>query len=125
MIIIKVICNQFHVLYDAAAHYRKTPWRIPSYKDMEELIKRCKWEWTSLNKVDGYVVTGPNGNSIFLPAYGLKFNTFSSGVKSGLYWLSTNIHAERSMATNLIFNENGVVFGKQHKYCGLNIRPVV
>lgn len=113
------------ILYDAADHYRKTPWRIPSYKDMEELVHKCKWEWTSINNVNGHVVTGPNGNSIFLPAYGLKFNTYHSGEKNGLYWLSTNIYGERTMACNLIINENGVAIGKQHKYSGLNIRPVV
>ena len=112
-------------VYDAVDHYRKAPWKMPNCKQMEELINKCTWEWASVNKVNGYVVTGPNGNSIFLPAYGLRFNTWFSGKKSGMYWSSNRMKGEKSMAYNLCFNMDRIAIDKQHKYCGLNIRPVV
>ena len=40
-------------------------WRMPTIDEQRELLNECSWEWTEL---DGYTVTGPNGNSIFLPA---------------------------------------------------------
>lgn len=44
-------------------------WRMPTIEEMEELVYNCYWEWTEINSsVYGYKVTGPNGNSIFLPA---------------------------------------------------------
>ncbi len=39
---------------------------LPTKAQWEELIDNCKWEWTK----NGATVTGPNGNSIFLPADG-------------------------------------------------------
>lgn len=39
---------------------------LPSYEQLKELKTKCQWKWTD----GGYVVTGPNGNSIFLPAEG-------------------------------------------------------
>ena len=35
---------------------------------MNELVNNCKWEWSQINGINGYKVTGTNGNSIFLPA---------------------------------------------------------
>ncbi len=45
-------------------------WRTPSYKELDELLRRCSWELVTWDGVDGYKVTGPNGNSIFLPLGG-------------------------------------------------------
>lgn len=47
--------------------------RTPSKLQVEELITYCTWRWTERNgvdgrKVDGTLFTGPNGNTIFLPA---------------------------------------------------------
>ena len=41
---------------------------LPTKAQWEELIDNCKWEWTK--NPYGANVTGPNGNSIFLPADG-------------------------------------------------------
>ena len=47
-------------------------WRMPTKAEQDELRNNCTWTWTTLNGVDGYRVTGPNGNSIFLPAAGFR-----------------------------------------------------
>ncbi len=54
--------------YDAATQYWGDGWRMPTKAEMEELINNCTWEKQS----NGYKVTGPNGNSIMLPAYGME-----------------------------------------------------
>ena len=65
-------------------------WRIPTIDEQNELIKECTWEWTSYNDVKGYNVTGPNGNSIFLPATGYCYDSIVMNKDSyGYYWLNS------------------------------------
>lgn len=66
-------------------------WRIPVKADLQELVDKCLWEWTKQNDVDGYKITGPNGNSIFLPAAGQVDECSGERiyVGSGFYWSST------------------------------------
>ena len=56
---------------DAATANWGSTWRMPTSSEIDELISDCTWTWTTLNDVNGYEVTGTNGNSIFLPAAGL------------------------------------------------------
>ena len=65
-------------------------WRLPTKEEFQELVDKCKWKWED-EGVKGYEVTGPNGNSIFLPAAGFYFDNFGNdtiGV-SGMYWSSS------------------------------------
>ncbi|MCR4921717.1 MAG: hypothetical protein K5945_08450 [Bacteroidaceae bacterium] len=45
-------------------------WRLPGIAEYEELLRTCQWEWTKVVNCQGYMVTGPNGNQLFLPAAG-------------------------------------------------------
>ena len=47
------------------------PWRIPSSNEFRELIDNCEWTLVSESLTKGYRITGRNGNSIYLPAYGM------------------------------------------------------
>ena len=75
-------------LEDDAAYVNMGPaWRMPSNSQQTELIQKCTWQWTTINGVNGRLVTGPNGNSIFLPAAGERF--YSSLLEVGSmseYW---------------------------------------
>lgn len=42
--------------------------RLPSAKEFEELCEYCQWTWQDRNA--GYLVTGPNGNSILIRSAG-------------------------------------------------------
>ena len=48
----------------------KGEWRLPTDKEILELRNNCSWEWTQQDGVNGFLITGPNGSSIFLPAGG-------------------------------------------------------
>lgn len=76
---------------DAAYVNWGTNWRVPSSRQWEELRDVCTWVWTSLNGINGYRVTGPNGNSIFLPAAGFIEGTELQGPvgTQGDYWSRT------------------------------------
>lgn len=51
--------------YDAATANWGGSWRIPTYEEVNEIMYMCTWEWTDLNGIKGYKVTGWNGNHIF------------------------------------------------------------
>ena len=65
-------------------------WRMPTNAEQNELRTKCKWDWTTQNGVNGYKVTGPNGNLIFLPAAGYmdEGTLYGAGLK-GYYWSSS------------------------------------
>ncbi len=68
-------------------------WRTPSKTEMNELVNKCTWTWTTENGVNGYRVTGTNGNTIFLPAGGFKMTMGGGAQTSGeqlYYWTSTS-----------------------------------
>jgi len=50
-------------LYDHAYKVLGDKWRMPTVDELKELVDKCEWHWVG----DGYVVTGPNKNSIKLP----------------------------------------------------------
>lgn len=54
--------------YDPARQMWGEEWRLPTKKDIVELQEKCSWVWLCYKGVDGFYITGPNGNSIFLPA---------------------------------------------------------
>lgn len=70
-------------------------WRLPTKEEIDELCNRCTWRKTTMRGVLGYIVTGPNGNSIFLPDAGIMEFEIGSTNKStffdniGYYWSST------------------------------------
>lgn len=75
------------VSYDVAATKWAGDWRMPTYEEISELMEKCTWEWTTHNGVNGRKVTGPNENSIFLPAAGARNGTnHSGGGTDGFYW---------------------------------------
>ncbi len=76
--------------HDAARANWGGTWRLPTKAELEELNNKCTWNWTTQNGVKGYKVTGPNGNSIFLPAAGYRYGSSldDAGVL-GYYWSST------------------------------------
>ncbi len=76
--------------YDAATVNWGSAWRMPTLDEIKELIDKCTWEWITYKNVRGCLVTGPNGNSIFLPAAGRCFGTNLFDVDSyGHYWSAT------------------------------------
>ena len=112
--------------YDAATANWGGDWRMPTYTEMTELNDKCTWEWTKQNGVKGYKVTGPNGNSIFLPAVGyFDRTTFSSGsCGNSCYWSSTPLSGALS-AFYLLFDCGRHSPNDVHnRSYGYSVRPV-
>lgn len=94
-------------------------WFMPTLEEGQELIDKCTWEWCELNGVTGYKVTGPNGNSIFLPAAGWKHSDFSDDVSVGIegnYWTITpsELYSPGMASYDLQFHDDGRIFMSPH-----------
>ncbi|MBQ8959170.1 MAG: hypothetical protein IJ057_11845 [Bacteroidales bacterium] len=64
--------------------------RTPTIEEWQELNSQCTSEWTTQNGVKGRVFTGPNGNSLFLPATGFRDGNGLVFVgDEGDYWSSS------------------------------------
>ena len=74
---------------DAAYVNWGSKWRMPSYDQLDELGTLCPWTWTTLNGVNGRLVTGPNGNTLFLPAAGYHYDGSLDYGSYGYYWTRT------------------------------------
>lgn len=86
----KSLNEGYYTWFEAASRFGN---RLPTIKQWKELKDKCKWSWTG----NGYIVTGFNGNSIFLPAEGSSViyngrNLVSENGDVGYYWSSTVDH---------------------------------
>jgi hypothetical protein len=77
--------------YDVAHVKWRGNWRMPTKVECEELLAYCIIKWTTLNGVNGSMfISKINGNSIFLPAAGHRWQESLSNARlGGLYWSST------------------------------------
>ncbi len=109
--------------FDAATHYN-TQWQLPTISQFVELVEKCLWTWENRNGVNGYLVTGSNGNTIFLPAAGWSnsLNPSYVGVY-GYYWTGERI--ADSYAKQLLFSKGEIKVGNGYLYYGRCIRPVM
>ncbi len=110
---------------DAATVNRGSAWRMPTLDEIKELYDNCTWTWITVNGVRGQLVTGPNGNSIFLPAAGCRDDSgLSYAGSDGYYWNSSLFSDRLSDAYHLYF-DSGVVYWNIHYRCfGQSVRPV-
>ena len=113
--------------YDAATANWGGSWRMPTYDELHELINNCTWTWTTQNGVKGYKVTGPNGNSIFLPAAGDRGGSSLYNAGSlGYCWSSTPHESNSDDAYSLCFDSGyHRMYNYSSRYDGLSVRPVL
>ncbi len=111
---------------DAAHENWGGSWRMPTDKECEELMSECSWTWTSENGVEGEKVTGPNGNSIFLPAAGFRLDTslYNAGFWGGSWSSSLDTDRLPQYAYLVFFHSGYVGSGGSDRYFGLSVRPV-
>ena len=119
--------SQLDAADDIAAVTLGGSWRIPTDAEMTELRTSCTWTWVAnynSTGVSGMQVTGPNGNSIFLPAAGgMSSSKLSDAGTLGNYWTSS-LSTSASKAMQIYFTEDGVTREGYNRYCGQSIRAV-
>ena len=94
---------------------------LPKGSAMVELIEESTCTWNDEKK--GLDITGPNGNTIFLPADGYRWGREAKDVKlEGDYW--TRMPLSQTYAHSLLFRSGGVypLDGSSRSY-GFSVRP--
>ena len=112
--------NQLELSDDAARTNWGGDWRMPTYEEQEELRKKCIWEWTTQNGVNGYLVKSKlNDNSIFLPAAGYRYaKSLREKGKLCFFWSSSLFYDNHAwyLTSKSMSNE--------YRYYGFCVRPV-
>lgn len=108
--------------YDAAAALWGGSWKMPTNADMEELMKHCTWEYTTLGRVTGCKVTSKiNGNYIFFPMVGAKDS------KNAAYWTCNLLNGDstgNADAYALSMTKEMIVVTTKARRADFPIRPV-
>lgn len=108
--------------YDVAHVKWGGDWRMPTFAEQQELIDNCTWELTTVNGVYGYKVTGSNGNSIFLPAAGCRYESEIDDVGNAGYYFSSTMSDELSVI--IYFDDGDKMLYSNYSFYGHSVRPV-
>ena len=110
--------NEAYVSFDKAVETFGD--KLPTKEDWKELFDNSSYSWNEERK--GYDVTGPNGNSIFLPAAGYRYGTSVYYVGgSGFYWSSSVLNVYR--AYNVLFSSGYLNHrNRRSRYDGFSVR---
>ena len=117
---------------DAAYVNWGSKWRTPTLEQFQELVEYCDWQWAKLKGVNGRLVTGPNGKSIFLPASGGYSEYNYHNGRFGYYWSRTRCSsdklaieaADQGHAYILFLDSGGEEVWYNTRYNGQSVRPV-
>ncbi|MCD7710390.1 MAG: DUF1566 domain-containing protein [Porphyromonadaceae bacterium] len=112
--------------YDVARTNWGDSWRMPTEGEIDELVNECQWEWTTMNDHNGIKVTGPNGNSIFLPAAGYyNGTTICNAWWDGDYWgASPYKNTSDYAAYSFGFSRTNFTMSRANRFVGYSVRPV-
>lgn len=112
---------------DAAAHKLKGEWRMPQAADFQELINRCTLKLTKQDGVSGALFTGPNGNSIFIPASG-EYDEYGHRNETCIYLWSSTLNGNYPIKTQALKVMNDEAFKPMltaiDRYNGIPVRGI-
>ena len=103
--------------------------RMPSRAEFQELYDKCDWSWKSDYEgtgVSGYLVTGPNNNTIFLPASGYRGNdSLINRGSFGFYW-SSSLYSSNTDSAYSLYSCSILISPSfdDYRYYGYPVRPV-
>lgn len=101
--------------------------RMPSRAEFQELYNKCDWTWKSnYNGTNGYLVKGPNNQTIFLPASGRRYDgDLDRHGSYGYYWSSSLDTSDTVYAYYLYFYSGRINPRDNYsRYNGRSVRPV-
>lgn len=95
---------------------------LPSKENWLELFENCSRKWDRKRK--GCKLTGPNGNSVFLPAEGSRYGSALYGAgRSGYYWSSSPNSSNVDNAYGVYFDSGRVNHqNRNYRYGGFCVR---
>ena len=111
---------------DAAAVLLGDKWRMPTAAEFKELLEKCSHEQTSLYGTVGWKITGPNGNSIFLPGTTgyWRQQELNYTEDTGNYWTCNLYSNPYAYSIQLATTNDSWFFYCNLRSSGIPIRPV-
>ncbi|MBO7616100.1 MAG: leucine-rich repeat protein [Bacteroidales bacterium] len=110
---------------DAATANWGSGWRMPTKEEWQELLDNTAVTWTQQGGVNGRLFTASNGNSLFLPAAGYRWNDVLSNVGySGDYWSSSLYTGRPNFAWDFYFVSDYCGMYGDTRDNGFTVRPV-
>lgn len=101
--------------------------RMPTFVEMRELIDNCTWEWQNNynnTSVNGYFVTGSNGQSVFFPAAGYRSGSDLNNAGSyGYYWTSSAYSSGWSYSLDF-YSGDVCTYDYLNRFTGQSVRAV-
>ncbi|MBO4820414.1 MAG: hypothetical protein J5548_03000, partial [Prevotella sp.] len=92
--------------YDTATAVWGREWVMPTHDQAKELISKCTVSLATVNNVRGVRFKGPNGNSIFFPMTGYKYDSsYSSEGSQAYFWTDT-----KDIVTNVAYESIALYF---------------
>lgn len=116
----------YRTAYDVANSAYGGRATLPSAADFKELFDNCTKEWITLEDgVSGYKFTGPNGNSIFMPAAGSRtVNEVSGEGVDGMYATGSIVGEGSKFAVAYNFSSSSAGKVNAPVYQALSVRAV-
>ncbi|MBQ9417895.1 MAG: hypothetical protein IJU19_04860 [Bacteroidales bacterium] len=103
---------------DAATQALGSGARTPTSAEWQELMDNTTATWTTRNGVYGRLFTATNGNSLFLPAAGIRDGSSHYNADFGGYYWSS------SLSTDFCFGAGGQSVNNYHRFYGFSVRAV-
>ena len=108
---------------DAATANWGNRWCTPTKEQWQELLDNTTSAWTTQNGVNGILFTASNGDSLFLPAAGYRWDDGVYEVGSvGDYWSSSLYTDYPQNAWDFYFHSDGLYYSE--RVIGLSVRAV-
>ena len=114
---------------DDVAHMKmRGAWRMPTLDELKELFNQCQCSVETAGDVKGFRITGPNGNSMFMPLAGYNMGeSISKRGYKGIYWSSSLYEDEISSKANTVslFDTGKFRFESLNRSFGCCVRAVI
>ena len=99
--------------------------RTPTTDEWQELISNTTNQWTTRNGVNGRLFTGFNGNTLFLPAAGYRFDSSLDYAGTyGEYWSSSLNTDDPFKAWFVLSSSNYLLLPSEYRGIGHSVRAV-
>ena len=99
--------------------------RTPTLVEWQEMMDNTTSQWTTQNGVKGRRFTGPNGNSLFLPAAGYLWgSSLKEAGSNGRYWSSSLVTDNPDYAFCFVFDSSKLRLSDASRVDGFPVRAV-
>ena len=100
--------------------------RMPTWHEISDLVEECTFTQVTQSGVKGYKVTGPNGNSIFLPFAGTSYDGSKHSQGTAAYYWSGDVNCDNLEEAEALYIKSGAKpsIAQSLRRTGMCIRPV-